>query len=655
MLVAFRQGIVRKQASPRLLNFNGNTVDLNANTEPVILALADGITDYLFTEVESVEQAWRGPFAQRTSYWLYWDIDTVTGQRTFGSTPVEPRFGLELPQIPKTQEHFFNTATKQMMVFNGKTWDRKLRVFAGEINQGKLISYDIGPQTDVYQQRDIGEILYDGNDEPIIRNNGKFLTTEISIESFDNPGNQYKLEATKVRARSLENIPAFHGVAWVAPNRVGVAEQVNPRKGACVGISTFDILRDDINSFVTKGFVINEAWDFSAEPGSQLFLGPNGEVTTDVPSRISSQFIGKVISRNIAYIDIKTQIIIDGPIVTPTVTPTIPAPTVTPTISLTPAVTATPSYTPEATPTNTVTPEVTPTNTVTPEVTPTNTVTPAATTTPPVTPTPSPTEAPQIKLNNYVYNATFTSAEAGGFLRDIKFKPDGTKMFINGNSRIGAYDLATPWDLSTASYSGEFVSTASLFTINISSDGTKLLALTTGDDLVDGTLSTPWDISTLTFSGNVFDPLIPSSQDVFVRPDDPTKVYIFGSTDGYIEQRTLGTAWDVSTTGGIDASADLEVIGPIFADAPFFSEDGLHLYFKKSNALLGRFALSVAWDLNTLSYDAIEEVDLTAGSSPVGTFVSGTFYYNIRDLALTGRIYTSEDNTSNVVEFIPVT
>jgi hypothetical protein len=87
----------------------------------------------------------------------------------------------------------------------------------------------------------------------------------------------------------------------------------------------------------------------------------------------------------------------------------------------------------------------------------------------------------------------------------IEFKPDGTKMYVVGaaGDDINEYDLSTPWDVSTASYNQNFSVSAQEITpmaVRFKPDGTKMYVTgSTGDDVNEYDLSTPWDVSTASF------------------------------------------------------------------------------------------------------------------------------------------------------------
>jgi hypothetical protein len=104
MRLSFRQGVVSHQTGGFLyLNGSGN-VDLHASNRPAVVTVAHGAVDYLWSEDASVDNAWVGPFVGSTYYWLYWDFNSLTFERTFGYTTLEPVYqpitpGYNIPAI----------------------------------------------------------------------------------------------------------------------------------------------------------------------------------------------------------------------------------------------------------------------------------------------------------------------------------------------------------------------------------------------------------------------------------------------------------------------------------------------------------------------------------------------------------------------------
>ena len=130
----------------------------------------------------------------------------------------------------------------------------------------------------------------------------------------------------------------------------------------------------------------------------------------------------------------------------------------------------------------------------------------------------------------------------------LQFKPDGTKMYVAGESsnKMHQYSLSTAWDVTTASYDSVYFantaqnSTQLLCTV-FSTDGTKLFALNeNGQKMVfKYNLSTAWNIGTASYANESF---LLSSQDntptAIAFKDDGTRMYMVGTTTNTFFQYT---------------------------------------------------------------------------------------------------------------------
>lgn len=135
----------------------------------------------------------------------------------------------------------------------------------------------------------------------------------------------------------------------------------------------------------------------------------------------------------------------------------------------------------------------------------------------------------------------------------IKFKPDGTKMFIAGQDVDGVieYTLSTPWDISTASFSSSksMLASGNNFTgLSFKTDGTEVYVMNSLDTVNQWSLSVAWDISTATYSNKDFstNTIDNTGTDLFLSSDG-LKLYTNGIVNDNIYQHSLSTAWDIST------------------------------------------------------------------------------------------------------------
>ena len=138
-----------------------------------------------------------------------------------------------------------------------------------------------------------------------------------------------------------------------------------------------------------------------------------------------------------------------------------------------------------------------------------------------------------ISSASYLQNFSIASQETNP--TGLFFKPDGLKMYVVGVSgdEVNEYDLSTAWDISSASYlqnfsvSGQDTNPHGLF---FKPDGTKMyVAGNSGNDINEYNLSTAWDISSASYLQNFgVGAQDATPQGVFFKPDG-TKMYVVGS------------------------------------------------------------------------------------------------------------------------------
>lgn len=312
--IEFRQGIVRHQTdtlgNPTFLApiSGGSQVSLIVSPDPTIINIAHNTTDYLFQESVTVNAAWQGPFVSGTDYWLYWDIDLLTGERTFGHTIHQPVVSSAPPPNPPTDLHWFNLANTTMNVFNGASYVEKLRVFAAKYENGAvLVPYPIGSQVGINMPVDSGFLLFDDELKPIKKfdkfNRGKFITTETKIASQLAKLANFRLEAQFIVAKAIEPIPAFSPVTYKGPREIGLAKTTNPDFPA-VGLASEDLFSGEVRGFITQGYITNDSWNWTEQAGTPIFYNSLGQLTTDVPQTFSIQQVAVVVDPKVIFVDI---------------------------------------------------------------------------------------------------------------------------------------------------------------------------------------------------------------------------------------------------------------------------------------------------------------------------------------------------------------
>ena len=144
----------------------------------------------------------------------------------------------------------------------------------------------------------------------------------------------------------------------------------------------------------------------------------------------------------------------------------------------------------------------------------------------------------------------------------LAINADGTKMYVmaQSGSTVYQYSLSTPYSISTMSYDSvsfnmsSFAGTISDITFN--SDGTKLYVSDRGTNaILQCTLSTAFNVGTASYDSVSFSVAsqVNSCRDVKFSTDG-TKMYIISSTDNYVYQYTLSSAFDISSASYSNSS-----------------------------------------------------------------------------------------------------
>lgn len=262
--------------------------------------------------------------------------------------------------------------------------------------------------------------------------------------------------------------------------------------------------------------------------------------------------------------------------------------------------------------------------------------------------------APAWFVRNFVFVRSFSVSAQEVTPRDLFFSSDGTKMYVLGDSGddVNEYSLSTAWDISTASYvqvfsvAGQETTPTGLF---FKPDGTKMyISGDTGNDINEYSLSTAWNVSTASyvqnFSVNAQDS---SPRAVFFKPDG-TKMYVAGDANNNFYEYSLSTAWDISSASYVRSTPSGNVSpqgifirqdGGGFYDidptsdritqyslggfsvraqdtAPygmFFKPDGTKMYISGDTGNdINEYSLSTAWDTSTATFVQAKVIGDTA-------------------------------------------
>lgn len=318
MKISFRQGIVRYQRDPNggaatflKKSLNGTAIDLIAFNDPTIVTFAHRGANYLHEEAVTVPRAWTG-FRSGVDYWLYIDLDMVTAQRKFAFTTLLPTFGPVAPSNPAIDQHWFDVIAPAMKVWNGTAWIDRARVFVAQYAAGStIVPTALGSQVNLNTVNDAGFILFDADGYAVRqhqnRKSSEFLTTSSIFNTVTAKAINMTLDALCVQVKAMEPLPAFSMVARDPNGDDGAS--VRLASSSNTGLYTIGMVQEDFGAeeqgiITQQGYVANEQWNWVDAPGSPLYLGVNGTITTTAPQTGLLQRIGEIVSPRMIYLNI---------------------------------------------------------------------------------------------------------------------------------------------------------------------------------------------------------------------------------------------------------------------------------------------------------------------------------------------------------------
>ena len=231
-------------------------------------------------------------------------------------------------------------------------------------------------------------------------------------------------------------------------------------------------------------------------------------------------------------------------------------------------------------------------------------------------------------ISSAVFLQTFSFAAQETFPRSVFFKPDGIKMYVAGSTgdAVNEYDLSSAWDISSAVFLQTFSVAAQDTTptgLFFKSDGTKMyVAGSTGDDVNEYDLSSAWDISSAVFLQN----FSVAAQDalprgLFFKPDG-TKMYVVGANEDTVNEYDLSSAWDISSASFTNPTTEYFSVAAqeTSPEDVFFKPDGTKMYVVGSTGDdVNEYDLSVAWDVSSASFLQAKSISAQE-TSPTGVF-----------------------------------
>ena len=216
----------------------------------------------------------------------------------------------------------------------------------------------------------------------------------------------------------------------------------------------------------------------------------------------------------------------------------------------------------------------------------------------------------------------------------LSFNNDGTKLYVLDYNDVNEYALTTGFDVTTASLTTtENLSSqeSTMRGLTFNNDGTKMFTVGDSNNRVyEYALSSAFDISSLSFTDYISISSQESSPQEIKFNHDGTKMYISGASGDDINEYTLSTAFDISSTvthkGSFSVSSSDGSTGALGFS---FNNDGTKLFTTGS------------------SYDRINERSLTTPFSLVD--VSGEHSGDVINTSSTDNYDTDADGDTLTV------
>lgn len=250
-------------------------------------------------------------------------------------------------------------------------------------------------------------------------------------------------------------------------------------------------------------------------------------------------------------------------------------------------------------------------------------------------------------LSPVTVGGSYSVSSQGSSPSGLRFSSNGALMYVSDSTgtapRVFQYNLATPWQPNTASYSSQFyptnINSSSPSGIEFNDSGNLLyISDATTGDLLTVNVKESWNVASAVYEVSAFSV---AAQEItpegLAFSNDGSLMYIVGSGSDRVFQYALTTPWDVTTAS--NSATSFSVAGQ--DTAPYgisFKPDGTKMYVLGDTGNdLNQYSLSEAWNVGSASFDSITFSFTTEGeTSPRGHAFKddGTKLYvtgNLRD------------------------
>jgi len=205
----------------------------------------------------------------------------------------------------------------------------------------------------------------------------------------------------------------------------------------------------------------------------------------------------------------------------------------------------------------------------------------------------------------------FSKADADNLgVYGMHFSPDGLNLYTSEGAsttpNVYQHILEIPFDIQSISS----VQNIGLLEgtgprgISMSPDGTKFFTVDLVADVFQYTLSVPFDITSATYDTVTYNPTTPTvGTDLRFRPDG---LAFFILSNFVVNEFTISTPWDLTTTPVVGAESPSFGFGSLYAQGIVFNDDGTKLIAMSADHTeegIFSYTMGTAWDVSTATYD----------------------------------------------------
>jgi len=296
MKIDYRQGLISApDGFLKISGANPKSVSIVVAETPIIATVANSTYNYLIAETVSVDEAW-GPIDNMMTNYLYWDIDTRSGEVTRGTTLFPTIVSALQPEYARKNQMWWNTIENRMYAYDGEKWIKVLRVLAGKFQAGKTVTPEqLKSQVGLDSPATAGFILF-SDGRPLKNEAGDFLTSKSTITVTSGA---VEVEDNNITAIAKQDLSQFTVVALengFAHPATGDFEELSLPEPLALTASA--VLANEKVQLITEGIVIRYSewsWPTSAI-GKPVYCDPRGELSLQKFNKFKNIRVGVVVA-----------------------------------------------------------------------------------------------------------------------------------------------------------------------------------------------------------------------------------------------------------------------------------------------------------------------------------------------------------------------